>query len=74
MTVYAAWVMDLFCGMDTLIGIFDTEEKAQQAIEIVLKQAAEARPDATPDSRFDYYWAPMDINSFNVEMLYAMIA
>ena len=58
-----------------LIGIFDSQEKAERALNIVLQRRGwrgrAYRPNIwAPPDRYEYGWKEIPFNSFNVEELY----
>lgn len=60
-----------------VIGIFDSREKAERALNIVLQRrgwrGSAYRPNTwTPPDRYEYGWKELPFNSFNVEDLFAL--
>ena len=66
---YAAYIWDAFSDMKLLIGVFDTIGRAEEAIDIVIRQCKKDCPDNTPDGRFGWYWDKVRVNEFNIEEL-----
>lgn len=69
MPFYAAYVIDYFSDQRIFVGVFDTEGRAESAIEIVIGQCRKNNPDNTPEGRFTWYWEEVRLNEFNIEEL-----
>lgn len=73
MTVYLAYIWDSFSGERVLVGVFDSPGKAEDAIDIALKQCKLENPTNTPDGRFAYGWVDLVMNTFDIEELSGLL-
>lgn len=64
MEVYVADVFDYTCEMPFVVGVYDTEEKAWDAIRIVLDRVVEKNPKTNVEARFVCYVTPVQLNGF----------
>ena len=61
------WVADVFdYSGETpfLVGVYDTEEKAWEAIQIVINRILEKSPKTNVEARFVRYVTPVQLNGF----------
>lgn len=63
MDLFIAELYDYSYGAPMLVGIYDSEDKAQQAIAIVLRRHREKDPDC-PETRFVQIITPVQLNGF----------
>ena len=66
--LFAAELYDYSYDVPTLIGIYQTEELAQEAIDIVVARVSEKNPGIDPDARWVPFITPLQVNSFSPAM------
>lgn len=69
MELWAAFICDIWDGLEVFVGIFDSEYKAEDMCRIFLRHLIEKSPDYYTEDRFDYYYAKYDLNEFNSDVL-----
>lgn len=73
MDMFPAFIADLWCGSEIFIGIFDSADHADDACKIMIKTLKEMNPQINMDSRYEYYYAPFQMNQFNLDALDALM-
>lgn len=63
MELWTAEIFDYSFETPMLIGVYDTEEKAWDAVNIVLAQHKKRNPDVS-DERFTIFVGPVQLNGF----------
>lgn len=61
------WIADMFdysSEAPFIVGVYDSEEKAWAAIQIVIDRILEVNPKTNINARFVRYVTPVQINSF----------
>ena len=64
MELYIAEVFDYCAERPYLVGVYNSEEKATAAIDILIGQVLENNPGTNPESRFNVYVTPVQLNGF----------
>lgn len=64
MDLYIADIFDYSGETPFIVGVYDTEEKAWDAIDIVLKQVKKKNPDTNMEARFVCYVTKVQLNGF----------
>lgn len=64
MELYIADVFDYSGERPFVVGVYDDEDSAWEAIRIVLERIKEKNPDANLESRFDCFVTPVQMNGF----------
>lgn len=72
MNVYVALLYDSFYGQEVIIGVYDTEEKAGNALDIILEQKYKEDSDL-PEARYDSDIVELQLNCFNHNMMWMLV-
>ena len=62
--LYIADVFDYFGERPFIVGVYDTEQKAWDAIQVVMDRIKEIKPDTPIESRFVAYVTEVQLNGF----------
>ena len=65
MEIFVADVFDYSGEKPFIVGVYDTEQKAWDAIDIVMKRIAEINPGTNIEARFSPFVTPIQLNSFS---------
>lgn len=65
MELFVADVFDYSGERPFIVGVYDTEEKAWDAIDIVIKQIVGVNPKTDTEARFHAYVTPIQLNGFS---------
>ena len=64
MELYVADIFDYSGERPFIVGVYDTEQKAWDAIEIVIKEVLRINPNTNIEARFCTYVTPIQLNGF----------
>ena len=73
MRVWTVWIFDYFWEMTIPVGVYDTEEKANTAADIVLAQKRKDEPNNVPDGRYEIYIESSELNAFISNSISVMV-
>lgn len=65
MELFVADVFDYSGERPFIVGVYDTEQKAWDAIDIVIKQIVGVNPKTDVEARFQTYVTPIQLNGFS---------
>ena len=64
MMLYIAELWDYFYDMSCVVGAYTTMQKAEDAIDLIIRWAKKRDPGNVPESRFDWQITPVPVNMF----------